>query len=74
MANYKDVFHIEKDPKGGKSRWTKLGVAFINQDGSLNLKLNALPPRCDFDNVQIREHTERPERGDREKKSEFGDE
>jgi hypothetical protein len=28
---------------GEKSRWLECGVAFTNQDGSLNLLLNALP-------------------------------
>jgi len=28
---------------GGKSYWTRIGVAFVHRDGSLNVKLNALP-------------------------------
>jgi hypothetical protein len=29
--------------KGGKSFWVRVGAAFPNQDGSLTLKLDALP-------------------------------
>lgn len=37
-----DVYTIT--PYGdGQSYWTKVGAAWENQDGSLNLKLNALP-------------------------------
>ncbi len=27
----------------GKSYWTRIGVGFVNRDGSMNLKLDALP-------------------------------
>jgi hypothetical protein len=36
----KDVFVIEKGKK--KSYWHLAGVAFVNSDGSLNLKLHML--------------------------------
>ena len=40
--NMLEVFTIiETD--GGKARWTKVGVAFINRDQSINVKLDALP-------------------------------
>jgi hypothetical protein len=29
--------------KGDKKYWTKVGVAFVNRDGSLNCKLDSLP-------------------------------
>jgi hypothetical protein len=29
--------------RGGKSFWTRVGVGFVNQDGSLNLRLDAIP-------------------------------
>ncbi len=37
----KEVFMIQK----GKTRsfWTRIGVAFVNKDGSLNVKLDAFP-------------------------------
>jgi len=41
-----------KEP-GKKSRWTKIGAAFTNRDGSTTLLLNALP--IGTDRLQIRE-------------------
>jgi hypothetical protein len=32
---------VERAP--GKSYWTRIGVGFVNRDGSLNLRLDALP-------------------------------
>jgi hypothetical protein len=32
---------VERGP--GKSYWTRIGVGFVNQDGSMNLRLDALP-------------------------------
>lgn len=29
--------------KGERKFWTKIGVAFVNRDGSLNCKLDSLP-------------------------------
>lgn len=29
--------------KGDRKYWTKVGVAFVNRDGSLNVKLHSLP-------------------------------
>lgn len=41
----KDVYTIiegkNRDPK--KNIWIRIGIAFENRDGSLNVKLNALP-------------------------------
>jgi hypothetical protein len=32
---------VERGP--GKSYWTRVGVGFVNRDGSLNLRLDAIP-------------------------------
>jgi hypothetical protein len=50
------------DGKGidGKSRWTRIGRAYDNQDGSINLLLSAFP--IGTDRLQIREEREE-ERG-----------
>lgn len=37
----KSVFTITEYK--GKSRWVRIGVGFVNTDGSLNLHLDALP-------------------------------
>jgi len=29
--------------RGDKSFWTRIGVAYVNRDGSLNVKLDAMP-------------------------------
>ena len=46
------------DGKGldGKARWTRIGRAFDNKDGSLTLLLNALP--LGTDRLQVREDRE----------------
>jgi len=41
MADVKDVFTIVKN--GEKDYWNQIGKAFLNRDGSLTVKLNALP-------------------------------
>lgn len=38
MAERKDVFLI-REGKDDKSFWSKVGVCFVNKDGSLNLLL-----------------------------------
>ncbi len=40
--NMQNVFAVTERPPG-KSRWTKVGVAFTNRDGSLTLRLDAVP-------------------------------
>jgi len=47
----KDAFTIVKG-SDDKSRWVKIGAAFTNRDGSVNVILDALP--CDG-KIQIRE-------------------
>ena len=34
---------IQKPQEEGKDFWQRVGVAFINRDGSMNVMLNALP-------------------------------
>lgn len=38
----KDAFQITEG-KDGKSYWTKVGMAFVNKDGSINVFLDAFP-------------------------------
>lgn len=40
-ARMKVIYVISE--KGERSFWTKVGVAFVNRDGSLNCKLDSLP-------------------------------
>ena len=41
MAELKNVYTIQETEE--KNYWIKIGVAFVNRDQSLNVKLNALP-------------------------------
>lgn len=54
MAAPKIVYSVTK--RGEKSYWTRIGVAFVNRDGSLNVKLEALPVNGE---LQIRDQKER---------------
>lgn len=40
-----EAFHIRKGKtaEGERSFWTRCGVAFVNKDGSINLKLEMVP-------------------------------
>lgn len=40
-ANKKAVFTVVRS--NDKSRWVRVGIGFINRDGSMNLYLDALP-------------------------------
>jgi hypothetical protein len=61
-AKHLSVFTVteyeDKNGQGTKSSWTKVGMAWQNRDGSLNLKLDALPTNG---KLHIREATERKE-------------
>jgi hypothetical protein len=41
MSDMKDVYTIVKN--GEKDYWNAVGKAFLNRDGSLTVRLNALP-------------------------------
>lgn len=44
--------------RGGKNYWNRIGVAFVNHDGSLNVKLEAMPVNGE---LQIRDYVARDE-------------
>lgn len=44
---------VEKDADGNKKFWPKIGVAFVNRDGSMSLLLDALP--LGTNKLQVRE-------------------
>jgi len=41
--NPQDCKNARGNKEGEKSFWTRVGVAYVNRDGSLTLKLDALP-------------------------------
>ena len=43
MAEFKHVYTIVEREGQEKNRWVRVGVAFVNRDQSLNIRLNALP-------------------------------
>jgi hypothetical protein len=45
---------VERSP--GKSFWTRVGVGFVNRDGSINLRLEAIPING---TLQVRDWEER---------------
>lgn len=59
--NRKDVYFIKPPHKeGAKAFWLKIGSAWTNKDGSINLKLDVpIVPGMD---VQLREPTEREDK------------
>lgn len=55
----KDVFNI-LEGKDGKSRWIKIGSAFVNKDGSINALLDVFPRDG---KLQIRERRTQDQNG-----------
>jgi hypothetical protein len=45
--------------RDGRSYWNRIGVAFVNADGSLNVKLDAVPVNGE---MQIRDYVPREDR------------
>lgn len=60
------VFAITE--KGDKSYWTRIGAAFTNKDGSINLELDALPVSGRLQIRDREEQKEPEERTDRRRK------
>lgn len=54
----KTVFTVVENPKTKKNFWMKVGVGFTNRDGSITLKLDALPVNG---TLQVREYESREE-------------
>ena len=46
--------------RGEKKYWNRIGVAFVNSDGSINVKLETLPITGEF---QIRDYQLNPDNG-----------
>ncbi|HYO94400.1 MAG TPA: hypothetical protein VER33_07800 [Polyangiaceae bacterium] len=44
--------------RNGKNFWNRVGVAFVNNDGSINVKLEAMPVSGE---IQIRDYVVRDE-------------
>lgn len=55
------VYAVPETKDGEKGFWTRIGSAFTNRDGSINLFLDALP--CGTNKLQVREPKPPAERG-----------
>ncbi|MBU4484166.1 hypothetical protein KKA47_01965 [bacterium] len=42
-VNMKDIYQIIERGEGQRPLWTRIGVAFVNKDSSLNLFLDSVP-------------------------------
>ena len=59
--NRKDIWYIKPARKeGGKPFWMRIGTAWENKDGSLNLEFDVVPTT--MDNIQVREHVEKTDK------------
>jgi len=61
MADMKEVYTVVKN--GEKSYWNRIGSAFLNRDGSLNVKLTALPVNGELNIRDPRPRSASPEMG-----------
>jgi len=62
MANQKpshDVFTIIEKEGDQKNYWLRIGAAWTNQDGSLNITLNALPIGTQIQVREVREEDDK---------------
>jgi hypothetical protein len=58
-AKFKVAYHIKTETRNGeeKSHFNRIGVVFINKDGSLNAKLDYIPASEDGTyNIHIRDY------------------
>ncbi|WP_394836252.1 hypothetical protein LVJ94_05000 [Pendulispora rubella] len=54
FSNMKVAYTVSE--RQGRSFWTRVGVAFTNRDGSINIRLDAVPVSG---NLQLRDYTPR---------------
>lgn len=60
MKNFRVIYHIVTRGEGDKSKkyWNRVGTAWENKDGSVNLEFDEFP--CDGGkNLQIRDYVEK---------------
>ncbi len=68
--NYKVVYTIVERRRDGKKFWLRIGAAFPNRDGSLNVHLDATPVNGQ---LQIRDYQPFEERSSRDGGAEADD-
>jgi len=50
-----EILGVVNRGEGKKSYWTRIGTAYKNRDGSLNLRFNYLPADLANTTIQVRE-------------------
>ena len=56
-TSHKEIFGIVQRDGQDKGYWTRIGTAFQNKDGSLNLRFDYLPT-CRETTIQVRDPKE----------------
>ena len=56
------IFNIVKNEKTGKKYWSRIGSAWLNSDGSYNLKFESFPVG-NADGLQMRPQVDKDEQG-----------
>jgi hypothetical protein len=56
----KIAYTVVERNKDGRKFWVRVGAAFVNRDGSLNVRLDAMPVNGE---LQIRDYQPREARG-----------
>jgi hypothetical protein len=69
MENKKMKLVYVINERGGRNYWNRIGIAFVNADGSLNVRLDAVPVTGQ---MQIRDYVPREASDDFDKSSAFG--
>ncbi len=53
--SYREIFGVvQRDGKDGSGYWTRIGTAFENKDGSLNLRFDYMPASAET-TIQVRD-------------------
>ena len=55
MATTKAIWGVVKRGDQQKGFWTRIGTAYTNKDGSLNLRFDYLPAHLSETTIQVRE-------------------
>ena len=58
MSSKMKIAYVITDRGEGKHYWNRIGVAFVNRDGSINVKLEAVPVKGE---LQIRDYVPKDE-------------
>jgi hypothetical protein len=69
--NYRVVYTIVQRQRTGRKHWVRIGAAFTNRDGSVNVQLDAVPTNGQLQIRDYRPFTERADAKDSTQDSDF---